>query len=113
MREARYYVCDIYRVPTQIAFSNLLFSLSDCKLFPCQFTSFVTITYTKLTWQIYPASGKKWEFSQQISQYRLPLESGNLQLEQTKCPVFALCFGKISKFPVFSLTEQEYTSSGQ
>ena len=27
-----------------------------------------------------------------------------LQLEQTKFPVFSLCFGKISKFPVFSLT---------
>ena len=29
-----------------------------------------------------------WEFSWQISKYLLPLESGNLQLEQTKFPVF-------------------------
>ena len=27
----------------------------------------------------------------------------DLQLEQTKFPVFSLCFGKISKYPVFSL----------
>ena len=65
----------------------------------------MTITYTKLTWQIYPASGKKWKFSRQILQYPLLLESGNLQLEQTKFPVVSLCFGKISKFPVFSLTD--------
>ena len=44
------------------------------------------------------------EFSRQISKYLLPLESGNLQLEQTKFPVFSQCFGKMSKFPVFSLT---------
>ena len=43
-------------------------------------------------------------FSWQISKYLTPLESGNLQLEQTKFPVFYLCFGQISKFPVFSLT---------
>ena len=42
--------------------------------------------------------------SRQISKYLSPLESENLQLEQTKLPVFSLCFGKISKFPVFSLT---------
>ena len=36
-------------VPTQIAFSNsLLFSLSDRAFSLCQFTWFVTITYTKL-----------------------------------------------------------------
>ena len=45
-----------------------------------------------------------WEFSLQISKYLLPLESGNLQPEQTKFPLFSLCFGKISKFHVFSLT---------
>ena len=28
----------------------------------------------------------------------------NLQFEQTKSPVFSLCFGKIPKFPVFCLT---------
>ena len=40
---------------------------------------------------------KKIEFSRQILIYL----SGNLQREQTKFPVFFLCFGKISKFPVF------------
>ena len=61
-----------------------------------------------------------------ISKYLLPLESGNLELEQTNFPVFwqkikyllplesgnlelvskpnSLCFGNISKFPMFSLT---------
>ena len=39
-----------------------------------------------------------------LSKYLLPLESGNLQLEQIKFPVFSLCFGKFSKVPVFSLT---------
>ena len=75
-----------------------MFSLSNRKFSLCQFT------YTKLSRQTYPASGKKWKFSRQISQYHFPLESGNLQLEQTKFPVFSLCIGKISKFPVFSLT---------
>ena len=39
-----------------------------------------------------------------MSQYLLPLELRNLQLERTKYPLFSLCFGKISKFPVFSMT---------
>ena len=46
----------------------------------------------------------KRNLSLQILQYFSPLESGNLQLEQTKLPVFFLCLGKFSKFPVFSLT---------
>ena len=33
-------------------------------------------------------SKKNWKFSQQIPKYLLPLESGNLQLEQTEFPVF-------------------------
>ena len=33
------------------------------------------------------------------------VESANLQLEKTEFPVFSRCYGKISKFPVFSLTE--------
>ena len=48
------------------------------------------------------SSFKKKRFSRQILRYLLPLESGNLQLEQTKFPVLSLCFGKISKFSVFS-----------
>ena len=62
------------------------FSLSNCKFSLCQFTWFLTITYTKLTWQTYPLSK---QFSQEIWRYPLPLESGNLQLEQTKFPVLA------------------------
>ena len=90
--------------------SNCIFKfpvyfLSNRKFSKCKYTSFVTITYTKLTKQTYPASKNKWKFSRKISKHILPLESGNLQLEQTKFPVFSLCFGKISKFPVFSLTE--------
>ena len=84
-----------------------MFSLSNRKCSLCQFTYFVTITYTKLPWT-YPGTGKKWKFSLQIAQYPIPLASGNLQLEKTKFPVFrqnSLCFDKISKFPVFSLTE--------
>ena len=46
--------------------------------------------------------------SRQILIYLLPLESGNLQLEQTKFPVFSPWFGKISKFPVFSLTRNYF-----
>ena len=65
-----------------------VFSLLERKFSLCQFTRFVTITYTKLTWQTYPASKTIWKFSQQISKYRLPLESRNLQLEQNKFPVF-------------------------
>ena len=38
------------------------------------------------------ASKKKWKFLLQISQYLLPLELGNLQLEQTKFPVFCQNF---------------------
>ena len=53
---------------------------------------------------------KKRIFLRQLSQYPLLLESEHLQLELTKFPVFrqnfvfSLCFDKISKFPVFSLT---------
>ena len=71
-----------FRVPTQIVFSNSLY-------FPCPITNFRC---------------DNLKFSPQISQYPLPLESANLQLEQTKFPVFSLCFGEIIKFPVFSLT---------
>ena len=45
----------------------------------------MTITYTKLP---YPDPPKKWTFSQQIPKYFLLIGSGNLQLEQTKFPVF-------------------------
>ena len=62
-----------------------VFSLSVGKFSLCQFMLFVTITYTKLIWQ---ASNIFRRFSQEIWKYLSPLESGNLQLEQTKFPVF-------------------------
>ena len=66
-----------------------MFSLSDRKFSLCQFTRFVTITYTKLTWQTNPVLIFFKNFvSLQISKYLLPLESGNFQLEQTKFPMF-------------------------
>ena len=46
----------IVRVPTQIVFSNSVFFLSNCKFSLCQFTQFVSMIYTQLTWQTYPAS---------------------------------------------------------
>ena len=64
----------------------------------------MTITYTKLTWQTYPASGKKMEIFEANIAISFTFGIRNLLLEQTKFPVFSLCFGKISKFPVFSLT---------
>ena len=73
-----------------------VFSLSDDKFSLCEFTRFVTVTYTQLTHQAF----KKKRFSGQILKYLLPLESGNLQLEQTKFPV-SLCFGKLFKLCVF------------
>ena len=78
------------RVPTQIEFSNSLG-------FPCLTANFPCSNLRDLQ-----LSSFKNIFSLQISQYILPLDSGNLQ--QTKFLVFFLCFGKISKFPVFSLT---------
>ena len=55
---------------------------------------------------------KNWKFLRQISKYLLPLESWNLQLEQTKFPVFSLTgifwwpfslFSLCSGYPVRSL----------
>ena len=94
------------RVPTQIVFSN---SLCFPCVFPVQSQIFPVPIYIICDYYIDETDladllGQKWKFSRQILQYPLLLESGNLQLEQTKFPVFSLCFGKISKFPVFSLT---------
>ena len=96
-------------VPTQIAFSN---SLCFPCFFPVQLQIFPVPIYIIYDYYIhktdlpdlFPALEKKWKFSRQISQYPLPLESGNIELDQTKLTVFSLCFGKISKFPVFSRT---------
>ena len=98
------------RVHTQIAFSNSLCFLCFFpvwwQIIPVPIYAFVTITYTKLAWQTYPASKKFLGiFSANIEISFSFRNQGNLQLEQTKFPVFSLCFGNISKFPVFSLTE--------
>ena len=53
--------------------------------------------------QTYPASNLFWIFSWQISKYLLPLESGNLQLKQTKLPEFSLKGNFLWPFPLFSL----------
>ena len=78
-----------------------VFSLSDRKFSLCQFTWFVTCTYTKLTWQTYPASKILGKFPWQILKHLLPLESGNLELEQNKFSVFSLWFCKISLTIIF------------
>ena len=45
-------------------------------------------TYTKRTWQTYPASKSFWEMFTANKKYLLCLESGHLQLAQNKFPVF-------------------------
>ena len=77
-----------------------VFSMFDRKFSLCQFTWFVTITYIKLTWQTNPFFFFNGNFLRQISKYLLSLESGDLQLQQTKFHVFSLWFGKTSKFSV-------------
>ena len=101
-----------------MAFSN---SLCFPCLFPVQAQTFpvpiyviceYNIPYAKLTKQNYPASNKNWKCSQQILKYILPLESGNLQIEHTKFPVFWQSFQIpcvfpdffVATFPVFSCT---------
>ena len=74
-----------------------VFSLLDCKFFLCQFTLFVTITYTKL---IYPASIFFRHFR---GKYRNMFYLKNQGIYNLSKPN-SLCFGKKSKFPVFSLT---------
>ena len=67
----------------------------------------IRMAYTKLTWQTY--SAKIDNFHGKYQNVFLPLESGNLQLEQNKFHVFSMCFGKISKFPVFSLADLQFS----
>ena len=94
----------MYRVPTQIVFSKIpcVFPVRP-HIFPVPI-SIICDYYIHKTGRPIQLLEKNWKFSRHLSQYPLPLASGNLQLEQTKFPVFSLCFGKISKFPVFSLT---------
>ena len=96
-------------VPTQIVF---LISLCFPCVFPVQPQIFPVPIYIICYYYIHKIDladqsrfwKKKRKISLQISQYPFTLESGNLQLEQTKFPGFSQGFGKISKFPGFSLT---------
>ena len=92
------------REHTQIVFSNFLCFPFPTANFPCAnlHNLWLLHVYIELTWQTYPASGKKK--LPQISQYPLLLESEHLQLELTKFPVFSVSFDTISKFLVFALT---------
>ena len=67
-------------VPTQIVFSN---SLCFSCLFPVQPQIFPVPIYMICNYNIH-----KTDVSSLKKNYLLPLESGNLQLEQTKFPVF-------------------------
>ena len=96
--------------------SNFIFKFPVYSLcFPCVFPGrpqifpvpiYIICDYnnTKLTWETYPASGKKLFLLWQISQCLLLFESEHLSLEQKKFPVFSLCFDKIpcvlTKFPI-------------
>ena len=101
---------NLYRVPTQIVFSN---SLCFPCVFPVRLQIFPVPIYKICEYYIHRtdlADQKKWIFLQQLLQYPLLLESEHLQLELTEFPVFFLCLNKIpcvliffSKFPVFSL----------
>ena len=74
-----------------------VFSMSNHKFSLCQIIWFVTITYTKLTWQTYPALEKKKKFATNIKNR---YNQGIYNLSKPN----SLCFGKISKFPLFTLT---------
>ena len=89
-----HYLHDAFiRVPTQILFSN---SLCFPCVFPVKPQIFPVSIYIicddylyNTDWQIYPASGKKMEiFAANITISFTFRESWNLQLEQTKFPVF-------------------------
>ena len=79
-------LCVRFRVPTQIAFSN---SLSFPCFFPCSNLCNVWLLYTQ-NWlgRYIQLLKRNRKFLRWISQYPLPFESGNFQLEQTKLPVF-------------------------
>ena len=85
------------KVPTQIycIFKFPVFSLSDGKISLCQFTDLADIPSFKFFWRI----------SWQISKYLSSLESGNLQLGQTKFPVFSL---KGIFFPIFPVSPVQW-----
>ena len=95
------------RVPTQVVFSN-------CLCFPCFFPVrrqiFPVPIYVICDYYIHKTDLAdlsslitKIEKSknQKISKYLLPLESGNLQLEQTKFPVYFLTGIFFCHFPCF------------
>ena len=70
------------RVPSQVAFSNSLCFPCPSATFPCTNLHDLWLLHTQ-NWL-----GRLFQLQSQISKYLLPLESGDLQLEQTKFPVF-------------------------
>ena len=95
-----YYLISTYRVPTKIALSN---SLCFPCVFPIQLQIFPVPIYVICDYYIHKTDladlSNFTEFSHQISEYLLPLGSGNLQLEQTKFPVFWQIFQIPCVFP--------------
>ena len=70
------------------------FSCSNTNFPSANFSYFEDTSYAKLTWPTHSVLKKKYEISQQLSQYPWYLESGNLGLNHTKF----LCV--LTKFPV-------------
>ena len=91
------YISNRYEVPRTHAFPCVfpVFSLS-LQIFPVLIHVICDYYIHKTDLADLSSLKKNWEFSRQTSKYLSPLESGNLQLEQTKFPVFPLCFRKIS-----------------
>ena len=86
--------------------------LSNCifkfPVFPCPNANFpcaIICDYYihKTDWADLSHFWKKWDFLQQILQYPFTLESGNLQLEQTKFAVFSLTGILFGHFPCFTV----------
>ena len=94
----------VTRVPTQISFSN---SLCFSRFFPVRPQIFPVPIYMFCDYYLHKTnltdlSGINFlggDFLLQILKYLLPLESGNLQLEQTKFPVFWQIFQIPCVFP--------------
>ena len=100
----------IDRVPTQVAFSNSLFIPCPTAIFPCANLCDLLLFHTQ------NSSFKQMEiFAANISKYLLPLESGNLQHEETKFPVFWQNFKipPLGHFPCFPCAVGEVNVGGR
>ena len=90
------------RVHTQIEFSN---SLCVPCVFPVQPEIFPVPIYVICEYYIHKTDLPDLSTLKKIfKNIFYPIQSGNLQLDQTKFLAFSLCFGNISKLPLFSLT---------